>query len=38
LIEAAQTALAAFYPEYRLVAQTIACQPQPRGVVVGVAR
>ena len=38
LIEAAQTALAASYPEYRLVTQTIACQPQPRGVVVGVAR
>ncbi len=29
-----QTALADFYPEYRLVAQTIARQPQPRGVLL----
>jgi small-conductance mechanosensitive channel len=29
-----QTALSDFYPEYRLVAQTIARQPQPRGVLL----
>jgi small-conductance mechanosensitive channel len=29
-----QTALADYYPEYRLLAQTIARQPQPRGVLL----
>jgi small-conductance mechanosensitive channel len=29
-----QTALSDFYPEYRLLAQTIARQPQPRGVLL----